>query len=226
MDVGYLGIGAVLVAGVVIVAYGWLGDRAVTKRREATLAQPPDRAIPGLRPEAPAPRYVTAHEALNQADHRRDGLSPSGRAELQSRLDGAPGLPFGHVGKEFATDADSGLCILGDPRILVTDDRIASVRELLQFLEKARADGRRVVIVAPGIDDAVLGTLHVNAVQQTLSSAVIVIPDADQRRVLSSLVGASPLSRQDLQAGYLPDSSFGTCGTWVSSESHLWLLPE
>lgn len=222
----YLGIGAVLVLGVAIVAYGWLGDRAATKRREAKLLQPPDRAIPGLKTEAPAPRYIAGHEALNQSDHHpASELTPTERTQLQSRLDSAPSLPFGHAGTEFATDPPSGLCVLADPRILVADERIESIRELLQFLEKARTDGRSVVIAAPGIGEDVLATLHVNAWQETLSSAAVLISDAGQRRVLSSLVGATPLSRQDLQAGYLPESSLGTCGTWVSSSSQLWLLP-
>ena len=88
----------------------------------------------------------------------------------------------------------------------------------------SRSADRAAVVVAPGFGDAVLGTLEVNAARRTLRCDAVLIPDAAQRRVLCSLAGAVPLPRQDLMSGYLPESSIGGCGTWVSGPTQSWLL--
>ncbi|MGV8910866.1 MAG: hypothetical protein ACOH1Y_17980 [Propionicimonas sp.] len=224
MDMRYLGIGLVLVIGIAVVVYGWLGDRMDTKRRQAALDQPPDRPIPGLSPEASAPSYVTGTAPLQP--RTRTVLSPEARTNLQQRLNRSPSLAYGHAAAEFTTDADSGLCVLAQPWILVANEPVDSIRELLPFLRKASAAGHKVVLVAPAIDDVVLGTLRVNAASGTLDNACVLLPNLDQRRALCSLVGGDPLSRQDLRAGYVPPSAIGTCGTWVSSSERLWILAD
>lgn len=221
---GYLGIGLVLVVGISVVVYGWLADRTDTQRRQAAMEQPPDRPIPGLKPDAPAPSYVTSTEPLQP--RTRTVLGPEARTVLQQRLNRSPSLPYGHAAAEFATDVDSGLCVLEKPWILVANEPVDSIRELLPFLRKASAAGHKVVLVAPAIDDAVLGTLRVNAATGTLDNASVLLPNLDQRRALCSLVGADPLSRQDLRAGYVPPSAIGTCGTWVSSGERLWIVAD
>lgn len=226
VEAGYLGIGLVLVIGIAIVVYGWLGDRTATRRRQAALTEPPDRPIPGLKAEAPGPGYVTEFEALHRPANTESALTSEERADLKQRLTGAPSLRHGHAAKEFVTDPTSGLCVLADPLILVADADITTIRELLPFLERTRAGHRTVVVVAPAISDEVLNTLRVNAAMRTVVGAVVLLADAGQRRSLSSLVGARPLPLDDLRAGYLPDSALGTCGTWVSSGDQLWILSE
>lgn len=227
VDLGYLGIGVVLVLGIAVVVYGWLADRTETRRRQDALTQPPDRPVPGLRADAPEPAYLTEYEVLHAQPYRpTTSLTDAERTALQARLPGSPGLPFGHAATEFTTDEASHLCVLDTPWILVADGELTTVRELLPFLEKARAGDRRVVVVAPALAREVLATLQVNAVQHTLSCAAVLIPDAQQRRVLSSLVGGAPVPIADLRAGYLPTASLGTCATWVSSPSQLWVLGE
>lgn len=226
VDIGYLGIGLVLVVGIAVVAYGWLADRTDTKRRQDALTQAPDRPIPGHRTDAPSPAYVTEHEALHgPAKPSTLQLTDDARTRLQQRLSGAPSLAYGYADPVFANDPATGLCVLTRPRILVAADEVTTVRELLSFLEKSSTAKRSVVVVAPGFAKDVLATLAVNASQRTLECVALVIPDAGQRRALCSLVGATPLSRQDLRSGYVPPS-LGTCETWVSSAERLWILPE
>lgn len=227
MTIGYIGIALVLVVGIAIVVYGWLSDRVDTKRRQDALTQAPDRPIPGHSPDAPAPTYVTQDEALHQPrDRAATALADSDRADLKSRLNGAPNLPHGHAAAEFVTDEPSGLCVLADPWILVADHDVTTVRELLPFLEKLRGTDRRLVVVAPSLGREVLATMQVNAVKRTLRCAVVLIPDAGQRRALCSLVGAVPVPWEDLRAGYIPITNLGTCSTWVSSADRLWVLQD
>jgi len=222
VDARYLGIGLVLVLGIAVVVYGWLADRLDTKRRQAALEQAPDRPIPGLAPDAPAPVYVSAAQPLKPRP--RPVLTDEVRAGLQQRLDGAPSLAYGHAAPEFITDADSGFCVLEQPWILIANETVDSIREVLPFLQKASAAGHKVVLVAPAIEEAVLGTLRMNAVSGTLDNAAVLLPNLHHRRALCSLVGADLLTRQDLQAGYVPPSAIGTCGTWVSNSERLWIV--
>ena len=227
VTIGYLGIALVLVVGIAIVVYGWLSDRADTRRRQDALTQAPDRPIPGHSPDAAAPAYVSEYEVLHQTDyHPTATLTDTERTDLQRRLKSAPTLPHGHAATEFTTDEPSGLCVLAHPWILVADHDITTVRELLPFFEKTRGSDHRLVVVAPSIGRDVLATMQVNAVKQTLSCAVVVIPDAGQRRALCSLVGAVPIPWEDLRAGYVPVSGLGTCATWVSSADQLWVLQD
>ena len=245
VEAGYLGIGLVLVIGIAVVVYGWLSDRTDTKRRQAALIQPPDRDIPGLDPKSDTPSYVTEYEALHRPD-RRVPLTDDERAELRQRLTSAPSLQHGHAAAEFVTDPGSGLCVLQAPIILVADAEVTTIRELLPFFERTRAGRPQVrgasalrqaqgtsgqaqgeyVVVSPAISKDVLTTLRVNATTRTLAGTVVLLPDADQRRVLCSLVGARPLQLDDLRSGYLPESALGTCDTWVSSAERLWILNE
>lgn len=227
VDTAYLGIGLVLVVGIAVVVYGWLADRTDTRRRQDALTQAPDRDIPGLRADAPAPDYVTGYEALNQvAHHPVTSLTDDERAALRLRLDCSPSLAAGHTSPEFVTDEISGLCVLPQPWILVADHDVTTIRELLPLLERARATDRRLVIVAPALSAEIIDTLRVNAVNHTLSCAAVVLPDADLRRSLCSLVGAVGIPGEDLRAGYIPPSSLGSCGTWVSSSRQLWVVSD
>ena len=227
VDIGYFGIGLVLVVGIAVVVYGWLADRTDTRRRNEALTQPPDRPIPGLSPDAPGPAYLTEYEVLHRtAYHPAASLTDTERATLKHHLLSAPSFPHGHAATEFTTDEASGLCVLPAPWILVTDHHVTTIRELLPFIEKARAGDHRVVIVAPRLGREVIATMQVNAVQQTLSCDVVLIPDAGQRRALCSLVGAVPVPWEDLRAGYVPEASLGTCATWVSSSDRLWVVQD
>ncbi len=226
MDIGYLGIALVLVLGVAIVAYGWLADRTDTKRRQEALTQPPDRPIPGHPADAPSPAYLSEDEALRgPAKPSTLQLTDDARTRLQQRLTGAPSLAYGYADPIFANDPTSGLCVLSRPRVLVAAEEVTTVRELLSFLEKSSRAKRGVVVVAPGFAREVLATLAVNASQRTLDCVAVVMPEMGQRRALCSLVGAAPVSRQDLRAGYVPPS-LGACEIWVSNAERSWILHE
>jgi len=119
---------------------------------------------------------------------------------------------------------EGDLCVLESPRILVTDAHVTSIRELLDFLARAGRDRVPVVVVAPSMAADVLATLRVNNVQGNVPCAVVLTADATKRAQLASLVGASPVSLDDLRSGYLPASAIGGCDTWVSSLERLWVV--
>ncbi|MFZ0531337.1 MAG: hypothetical protein WAL91_12480, partial [Propionicimonas sp.] len=212
--------------------YGWLTDRLDTKHRRNALTGPPDRAIPGLAEDAAAPAYRTQDELLHGPDaDRQASPSPESADALLARLAAAPDLTIGHASSDFANfrgfdrpGQHDDLCVLNSPRVLVADAEITSVRELLGFLGRARADRVPVVIISSSMAEEVLSTLRVNSVQGKVPAAVVLVPDDAERARLAVLVGATAVGTEDLRADFLPATTLGTCDTWVSTTDRLWVL--
>jgi hypothetical protein len=215
----WLGIAIIVVTGIAVVAYGWLSDRTANQRRAEALLAPPDRAIPGHATDAKVPTYVLP-DSLNA----KPTLPSDELASLRNRLSGAPSLPHGHGKGAFASDHASGLAVLAHPLILIVDGDLASTRELLPVIAKATAASRPLVVVAEHVATDVYHTLEANTLAGKLASDVIPLPDPRRRAHLAELVDATTISPANLKAGWVPDDSLGTCGTWVSSPTQLWLL--
>lgn len=218
---GYLGIVLVLVIGTAVVGYGWLADRAATKRQLAALDLPPDTAIPGLPEQAQTPIYLSEHEALRPT--ATNELTEPDRAEIAAALEVAPNQKHGHAAAEFVTDPPTGWCVVDQPQVLVLAEELEQGRELLPALRLA-AGGRPLVLIAPAMSDAALATFRVNVAQRKIAGVVVLISGAKARYELCALTGAAPVDRRDLQADYLPASALGSCGRWVSTSQELWLL--
>ena len=150
MSTAIWGIIAVLVIGTAIVAYGWWSDRVANRRREEALALPPDREIPGFRPEPVHPEYLSELQAsIRPSDLPNTELTGESRHELTQRLKGSPTFPAGWTSRAFITDPSTGWCVLREPLVLVCADAIERFRELLPFADHVvvahlRLDGRAI----------------------------------------------------------------------------------
>ena len=225
MNAAYWGIIAVLVVGTAIVVYGWLADRAATKRRILEATSPPRRDIPGFRPTSRSPEYLSELEAAVRPERATPTvLDDATRHSLTERLAGAPTFPAGWPSRHFITDPSTGWSVLSHPLVLVCLDPIATTRELLPALERARFTGRSLVIVAPDAQPEVIATLRANMVQRKLDCLILSLADPELRHQLAALTGGRTVPRTDLQAGYLPDSALGSCATWVADEDDSWVL--
>jgi hypothetical protein len=216
---GYLGIAIVLVVGVAVVVYGWLWDRATNSHRAEALHSPPDRPIPGLSSSAKPPAYVLPDD-LNA----KPSMDVAELAALRTRLDAATPLPHGHGKGAFATDHASGLTALTNPVILIVDGELTSMRELLPVAAKANKASRPLVVVAGRISNDVFHDLEANVLAQVLAADAITMPDAGRRAHLAELVDARQLPPSDLKMGWVPRDALGSCATWVSSPTQLWVL--
>jgi hypothetical protein len=215
----WVGIGIIVVVGIAVVAYGWLSDRTANRRRAEALNAPPDRPIPGLKPSADAPQYFLPDDL-----DAKPSLPAAELTALRDRLSGATSLPHGHGKGAFASDHASGLAVLADPLILIVDGDLSSTRELLPVIAKATAASRPLVVVAERIAADVYHTLEVNTLAGKLASDAVPITDSARRAHLAELVDATAISPANLKSGWVPDASLGTCATWVSSPTQLWLL--
>jgi hypothetical protein len=226
MNLAGWGIVAVLVVGSAVVAWGWWSDRIANQRRAEALSRPPERAVPSLSPDTPHPHYLSELEAAV----RPDGLPPTDlnadrRHELTGRVAGAPTFPAGWTSRAFITDPATGWCVLDDPLVLVCQEDVASVRELLGVLERAKLSGRALVVVAPDAEPEVADTLRVNMTQGTLHCLLILLADPDLRDAIAALTHGTSVPRDDLVSGFLPPTALGTCATWIADEDDSWVLP-
>ncbi len=63
LDPWTLGLVAVVVLGLALIAYGALHDRARNRRAREEMLSPPKREIPQFRPDTPAPQYLSELQA-------------------------------------------------------------------------------------------------------------------------------------------------------------------
>lgn len=227
MDPRFWGIVAVLVIGIGVVLYGALSDRAATRRRAAELQSPPRRDIPSFHPTSAPPRYLSELQAFTRADGAPStDVDDATRAELRRRRNTAPSFGAPLPSPAFSTDAPSGWCVLSNPVILVCESSVDTIRELLPAIEQARAGDRPLVVVAPKFAAEVVDTLRANSAQNLLAGAPLALADEAERSRLAQLVGALIVSKQDLQAGYLPVSALGHCRTWLADGTGSWVLSD
>lgn len=199
-----VGIGAV-VLGIAAVA-----DRRSHRRITGAGEPAPMRRIEAVDRHVPA--YVTQDEidALPRPDTGSAVASHTGE-----------GFAFGHASPEFATTSDEAAW--DNPRLLIADGAIESIRELLAPLSTA-TDSAPLIVVAPRISSEVLATLGANRKALGLPVLAALADERDRLR-LAELTGATPLTTADLQAGYVPDHALGRAARWSSTRSRCWVAP-
>lgn len=223
-----MGLVVLIVVGLGVILFGALWDRARNRRRAEEMLAPPQRTIPGFRPDAPTPHYLSELQARRApADAPTSTLGDAERTALTRRLEseGTSTIGTGYISVDFVTDPASGWAVLDEPAVLVCADPVASMRELLGLLERTALSRTPLVVVAPEVAREVLATLEVNRIQQRLAVVVVLARDEQERATVAQACGATPTERADRQAGYLPPSVLGRCARWVSTASGSHILP-
>lgn len=136
-------------------------------------------------------------EALDRVG--RDGaISVEVSQSRETELDVEEGLQFdtGYVSPQFVTDADTSVCALDQPKILLHLGKVNSLRALMPILEETARDGAPLLIVADDFDDEVLATLIVNKVRGKMKLAAVKAPAfGEQRKAvlgdIAALTGAA-----------------------------------
>jgi chaperonin GroEL len=102
----------------------------------------------------------------------------------ETSLELVEGMQFdrGYVSPYFVTDPERMECVLEDACILIHEKRIASLKELIPFLEKVLRLGRPLLIIAEEVEGEALATLVVNKLRGALSCAAVKAPGYGDRR--------------------------------------------
>ena len=225
-----VGLIAVLIIGIAVIAFGALRDRRTNARRAREMLAPPQRDIPRFAPDSPTPNYLSELQARRPpSDAQSTELSADTRAELQDaiRQPGVTTIDVGYASTDLVTDPPTGWSVLRRPDILVSNDEVRTVRELLGVLERQVPTNRPLVVVAPQIGQELISTFEVNHIRQVLTVLPVIAVEPASRAAVAEATGATPISRTDLQSGYVTAPHLlGSCGTWIATPTRSYLLSD
>jgi chaperonin GroEL len=94
------------------------------------------------------------------------------------------GLRFdrGYISPYFVTDAEQMEATLADALVLLSDRKIASMKDLLPLLEKVVQRGQPLLVVAEDVESEALATLVVNKMRGTFRCVAVKAPGYGDRR--------------------------------------------
>jgi chaperonin GroEL len=97
------------------------------------------------------------------------------------------GMQFdrGYLSPYFVTDSDRGECVLEDCYILISEERIASMRQVIPVLEQVAREGKPLLVIAGDVEGEALSTMVVNKLRGSLACAAVRAPGSgDNRKAL------------------------------------------
>jgi chaperonin GroEL len=102
----------------------------------------------------------------------------------ETTLDVVEGMQFdrGYLSPYFVTDPERMEAVLEDAYILISEKKIANMKDLLPVLEAIARSQKPLVIIAEDIEGEALATLVVNKLRGTLHCAAVKAPGFGDRR--------------------------------------------
>lgn len=135
---------------------------------------------------------------------KRDGVITVEEAKgTDTEMKVVKGMQFdrGYISAYFMTNADKMEAVLDSPKILITDKKISTMKDLLPILEPIAQNGESLLIIAEDVDGEALTTLVVNHLRGTLKIAAVKAPGYGDRRKemlqdIATLTGAKVISEE------------------------------
>lgn len=122
---------------------------------------------------------------------------------LQNELDVVNGMSFtnGWLSPYFITHPDKQVCVLEEPYLLLTDDKINGLREMLPLLEQVARTNRPLLIIADDVEGEALATLVVNTARGQFQTCAVKAPGFGQGRKsnlgdIAVLTGGEVISKE------------------------------
>ncbi len=115
----------------------------------------------------------------------KDGVITVEEAKtMETSLEVVEGMQFdrGYLSPYFVTDPDRMEVVLENPRILIHEKKISSLKDLLPLLELVAKSGEPLLVVAEDLEGEALATLVVNKLRGTLKVAAVKAPGFGDRR--------------------------------------------
>jgi chaperonin GroEL len=132
-------------------------------------------------------------------------------------LETVEGMQFdrGYKSHFFVTDNNSMTCSLENCVVLVTDNKLTSIKDILHILENVASNNKTLLIIADDIDGEALSTMIVNKIRGSLKVCAVKAPDYGDRRKLilediATLTGGQVVtSDKGMKFDEFDDSWFG-----------------
>jgi chaperonin GroEL len=133
----------------------------------------------------------------------RDGvITVEDGKSTETTVDIVEGMQFdrGFLSPHFATDTDTMECALERAMILVHEGKISAIQPLLPLLEKVKANGGQLLIIAEDIESEPLATLVVNKLRGVVQTVAVKAPGYGDRRKqmlldIAALTGATAVMK-------------------------------
>jgi chaperonin GroEL len=103
---------------------------------------------------------------------------------METALEVVEGMQFdrGYLSPYFVTEPDTMKAVLENPVILLSEKKIASMRDMLPILEQVAKLGKPILIIAEDVEGEALATLVVNKLRGTINVAAVKAPGFGDRR--------------------------------------------
>ena len=153
-------------------------------------------------------------------------------ANNQTSIEIINGMQFdrGFVSHWFITDKAKGECVLENPLILITDQKVQLIREILPAAEYCAKNGRPMLIIAQDFDDEVIQNLRLNHIQGNIKCCLVKAPSfGDYRKYVLddlALLTNAKLATYDngIELQKVDGSMLGSCGKVVITKDSTTIL--
>jgi hypothetical protein len=229
VDPWTIGLTVVIIVGLAAIVYGALADRRKNRRATAEMLAPPKRAIPRFKPDAKPPSYLSDLQGhRSPAGAELTELTSQERQEIKQQLDqpGVTKINAGYASDYFVTDRTASWAVLDQPKVLLCEDHVNTIRELLPVFEKVILTNSPLVVVASHLDPDVVRTLEVNQVQQRMKVLAVNNVASTELPLVATGCHATPVSRNDRQSGFVTVDKLGQCDRWVSTKQASYLFAQ
>lgn len=131
----------------------------------------------------------------------------------------------GYSSPFFITNSDKATCVLENPVVLVTNNKISSLKDLVPSLEIALESERPLLIIADDVDSEALHTLIVNKTKGVVPSCVVKAPSygefrSDLLQDLSIVVGAETIgAASSIGLSQVKKEHLGSCSKVIVSRT-------
>jgi len=138
---------------------------------------------------------------------------------LNTEVTVVEGMQFdrGFLSPHFVNSPETMECVYEKPLILVYESKIGSLQKLLPLLEKVKASGRPLVIIAEDVESEALATLVVNKLRSIVQTVAVKAPGYGDRRKamledIAALTGAKAVMKDlGIDLDNLTVRDLGTC---------------
>ena len=115
----------------------------------------------------------------------RDGvitIEQSSNSETSVKIINGMQFDKGYVAPHFVTDYVKDICVLENPYILITEQKVNRMKDLAFVLSQIVGENRSVLLIAEDYDDEVIEALKLNKMQGTLKVCAIKAPSFGEYR--------------------------------------------
>ena len=134
----------------------------------------------------------------------KDGVITVEEAKgIVDELEVVEGMQFdrGYLSPYFITDSERMETVMENPYMLLTDKKIANLKDILPVLEGIQQSGRPLLIIAEDVEGEALATLVVNKLRGVLNIAAVKAPGFGDRRKamlqdIAALTGGTVISEE------------------------------